>query len=428
MSTFTLAEKILSHAVGRSVRAGEMITVRPDVIMAHDSLTPAIIKIMRERLGVAHVADPSQVVMVMDHVAPASNVATANSQNIIRRFAREENLRLFEVGRGICHQVLVEEQIARPGRVIIGSDSHSTSYGAVGAFGTGMGSTDIAVAMGTGKTWVRVPETIRVRVHGRFRPGVDAKDLALWLARDMGLAGATYAAIEYLGLEWLPLPGRQTLASMAIELGGKAGIFPADGDVARRFDVPDWLTVDEDAQIKRELHIYLDEIEPQVAVPHSVDDVVDISQIAGQPVDVVFLGTCTNGRYEDMRTAAEILQGQRLAPGLRMLVTPASSQELQKAIGDDTMTTLLAAGVTLTTPGCGPCMGRHQGTLGDGDVCLSTGNRNFKGRMGHPSSQIYLASPAVAAATALTGRITDPRTIEEYRPQTTDHSDSRPVV
>jgi len=407
----TLAEQILSHAGGREVEPGELITVRPDVIMAHDSLSPAIIKIMRERLGQQHVADSNQCVMVMDHVAPASNVATANSQNIIRAFAREEGVRLFEVGRGICHQVLVEEQIGQPGRIVIGSDSHSTSYGAVGAFGTGMGSTDIALAMGTGKVWFRVPESIKIQVKGRFRPGVDAKDLALKLARVMGIGGATYASVEYHGLEWLPLPGRQTMSSMAIELGAKAGIFPPDGEVAERFSVPEWLFVDPDATYAQTITIDLDELEPQIAVPHSVDDVVDLGEVIGQAVDVVFLGTCTNGRYEDLRIVADILQGKQLAPGMRMLVTPASRQELQKAIADDTLNTLLEAGVTLTTPGCGPCMGRHQGTLGEGDVCLSTGNRNFKGRMGHPTSQIYLASPAVAAATALTGKITDPREI-----------------
>ena len=407
----TLAEQILSHAAGRPVEPGELITVRPDVIMAHDSLSPAIITIMRERLGQEHVADPEQCVLVMDHVAPASNVATANSQNIIRAFSREEGVRLFEVGRGICHQVLVEEQIAQPGRIVIGSDSHSTSYGAVGAFGTGMGSTDIALAMGTGKVWFRVPESIKVVVNGRFRPGVDAKDLALKLARVMGIGGATYASVEYHGLEWLPLPGRQTMSSMAIELGAKAGIFPPDGEVAQRFTVPEWLFVEPEAMFAQTITIDLDELEPQVAVPHSVDDVVDLGEVVGQAVDVVFLGTCTNGRYEDLRIVADILKGKQLAPGMRMLVTPASRQELQKAIADDTLNTLLEAGVTLTTPGCGPCMGRHQGTLGEGDVCLSTGNRNFKGRMGHPSSQIYLASPAVAAATALTGKITDPREI-----------------
>jgi len=405
----TLAEQILSHAAGRPVKPGELITLRPDVVMGHDSLSPGIIKIMRQNLGVPHVHDPAQCVMVMDHVAPASNVSVANSHNIIREITREEGIKLYEVGRGICHQVLVEEKLARPGRVIIGSDSHSTSYGAVGAFGTGMGSTDIALAMGTGKTWLRVPETMRIHISGRFRPGVDAKDLALKLARELGIGGATYMAIEYLGVSWMPMQMRQTLASMAIELGAKAGIFPPDGEVAERFEVPDWLFFDETAEVAHEMHVNLDELEPQVAIPHSVDDVVDLSEVVGTKVDAVFLGTCTNGRYEDMRIAADYLRGRTLAPHVRLLVSPASRVELQRAIADDTLDILLSAGATLTTPGCGPCMGRHAGTLGDGDVCLSTGNRNFKGRMGHPKSHIYLASPAVAAATAVHGIIADPR-------------------
>ncbi len=405
----TLAEQILAHAAGHPDKPGDLITVRPDVVMGHDSLPPAIIDIMRERLGVAHVADPAQVVLVMDHVAPASNVATANAQNKIRTFAREEGVRLFEVGQGICHQVLVEAQIARPGRIVIGSDSHSTSYGAVGAFGTGMGSTDIALAMGTGKIWLRVPQTIRLRFSGRLGRGVTAKDVALKLNRELGVAGATYAAVEYLGLDWMPLPDRQTIASMGIELGAKASIFPPTGEVAAKFPVPDWLFVDDTAVVQQEHYFNLDQLEPQIAIPHSVDNVVDLHEVLGTKINVVFLGTCTNGRYEDMRQAADILRGQTLAPGLRLLVTPASRQELQKAIADDTLDILLSAGATLTTPGCGPWRGRHQGTLGEGDVWLSTGNRNFKGRMGHPSSHIYLSSPAVAAASAIAGEIVDPR-------------------
>jgi methanogen homoaconitase large subunit len=407
----TLAEQILSQKAGRAVRPGELVIVEPDIAMGHDSLSPGIIKIMQEQLQVETVHNPDQIVLVMDHVAPASTVGTANSQNLIRAFAREQGIRLFDVGRGICHQVLVEEQIARPGRIVLGSDSHSTSYGAVGAFGSGMGSTDIALIWATGRTWLRVPETIRVQVNGRFRPGVDAKDLALKLCREMTIAGATYAALEYHGLDWLPLNGRQTLASMAIELGAKAGIFPPTGEVAERFEVPDWLYVNEGAEYAQTITIDLDELEPQVAVPHSVDDVVDLSAVQGTAVDVIFLGTCTNGRYEDMRLAADVLDGRHIADNVRFLVTPASRWELQRAIDDGTMTTLLTAGATLTTPGCGTCMGRHQGTLGEDDVCLSTGNRNFRGRMGAPSSQIYLASPAVAAATAVAGVIADPREI-----------------
>jgi methanogen homoaconitase large subunit len=402
---------MFSHKAGRPVQAGDLVVIRPDVAMGHDSLSPGIIKIMREQLGIENVHDPDQIVLVMDHVAPASTVGNANAQARIREFARQQGIRLFDVGRGICHQVLVEEGIARPGRVIIGSDSHSTSYGAVSAFGTGMGSTDMALCWGTGKAWFRVPETIRVTVHGSFHDAVDAKDLALWLCRHLTIAGATYEAIEYHGLDWLPLHEKQTIASMAIELGAKAGLFPPATPTAdESSSVTGWLRVDPGATYLRSVEVDLSRLEPQVAIPHSVDDVVDISEVHGTAVDVVFLGTCTNGRAEDLAAAARIVAGRSLA--VRMIVTPASRVALQRAIQEGSLQTLLDAGATLTTPGCGPCMGRHQGTLAEGERCLSTGNRNFRGRMGSPESQIYLASPAVAAATAVTGRITDPRSLD----------------
>jgi methanogen homoaconitase large subunit len=403
----TLSEQIFSHKAGTRVVAGQLVVVRPEVAMGHDSLTPSIIKIMREELGVRDVADPDQIVLVMDHVAPSSTVGTANAQATIRQFAAEQGIRLFDVGRGICHQVLVEEKIASPGRVIIGSDSHSTSYGAVSAFGTGMGSTDIALCWATGKAWFRIPESIRIDCRGRFPHGVDAKDLALWLCRKLTLDGATYEAIEYHGLDWLPLPQRQTVASMAIELGAKAGMFAPGRERRQDLSVPPWLKVDSDANFKADIRVDLDQLEPQIAVPHSVDSVVDLGDVRGQEIDVVFLGTCTNGRAEDLACAAEIVAGYTLKS--RMIVTPASSRVLQKAIEDGSLGKLIAAGATITTPGCGPCMGRHQGTLADNERCLSTGNRNFRGRMGSPEAQIYLASPAVAAATAISGRITDPR-------------------
>lgn len=416
----TLSEQILSHAAGHPVKTGELVVVSPEVVMSHDSLTPSIIRIMQEELGVPNVKNPAQLVFSMDHVAPAATVGTANQQNQVRAFARQQGIRLFEVGRGICHQVLVEEHIAAPGKIVLGADSHSTSYGSVGAFGSGMGSTDIALIWATGRIWLRVPETIRVQVEGCFRPWVDAKDLALKVCQALTISGANYATVEYHGLDWMDLPGRQTLASMAIEVGAKAGIIPPTGKIAARYPSPDWLFVDAGASYLKSVTVNLDELEPQVAIPHSVDAVSDLSEVAGTPVSVVFLGTCTNGRYEDMHDVASLLKGKHIADGVRLIVTPASSIEMAKAAADGTIVTLLEAGATLTTPGCGPCMGRHQGTLADDDVCLSTGNRNFKGRMGAPTSKIYLASPAVAAATALTGQIADPREFEQdaLTPQT----------
>lgn len=403
----TLSEKILSQAAGRQLRAGDFVVIAPHVVMSHDSLTPSIIKIMQQELGVERVKNPERLVFVFDHVSPPSTTATADSQNLVRRFAREQGIRLFDTGRGICHQVLVEEGIASPGKVIVGADSHSTSYGAVGAFGAGFGSTDVALTWATGRIWMRVPQTIQIIVRGRFRSGVDAKDLALKLCKEITISGATYMAVEYHGLEWLNLAGRQTLASMAVEMGAKAGIVPPVG-LEEVLSAPEWLSVDADATYARSLEIELGSLVPQVAVPHAVDQVADVTEVAGTPVNVVFLGTCTNGRYEDLRVAAEILRGRHISGGVRLIVTPASSREMLKAAADGTLAVLIEAGASLTTPGCGMCMGRHNGTLGEGDVCLSTGNRNFRGRMGAPGSQIYLASPAVAAATALAGVITYP--------------------
>jgi methanogen homoaconitase large subunit len=273
-----------------------------------------------------------------------------------------------------------------------------------------MGSTDVALIWATGKTWLRVPETIQMQVIGRFSPWVEAKDLALRLCRELTISGANYMAVEYHGLEWLPLEDRQTISSMAVEMGAKVGIFPPHG-LGANYPSPDWFFVDSNAQYVRKISLELKELVPQVSMPHNVDNVYDISEIARTPVNVVFLGTCTNGRYDDLYTAAQILKGKKVASGVRLMVTPASRLQLSRALEDGTITTLVEAGAILTTPGCGMCMGRHQGTLGENDVCLSTANRNFKGRMGAPTSKIYLASPAVAAATAITGIITDPRTL-----------------
>lgn len=404
----TLSEQILSHKAGHTIRAGEFVVIEPDAVMSHDSLTPSIIKILKEELGM-DIKHPERLVFVFDHVSPASTVGTADLQNVVRRFAFENNIRLFDVGRGICHQVLVEEGIAQPGMVVVGADSHSTSYGAVGAFGTGMGSTDVALIWGTGKTWLRVPETIRVNFSGKLSEYVEYKDMALKLGKTLTISGANYMALEYHGLDWMPLTGRQTIASMAVEMGGKVGIFPPTGNLPDGYVVPEWLFVDENANYLNTIDLDLSSLCPQVAIPHAVDNVTDITDLSGTKVDVVFLGTCTNGRHIDLVQAANILRGKRVAESVRMIVTPASSREMAKAASDGSLTTLIEAGALITSPGCGMCMGRHNGTLGDGDVCLSTANRNFKGRMGAPTSKIYLASPSVAAATALRGFITDPR-------------------
>jgi methanogen homoaconitase large subunit len=449
----TLAEQILSHAAGRPVTAGENVVVQVDLAMMHDSIAPSIIKILNDELGAARVHDPERIAVVVDHVAPASTVQNAEHQANLRRWVREQGIRhFFDVGRGISHPVLVEEGLARPGMLIVGSDSHSTGYGAVGAFGTGMGSTDMALALATGQTWLRVPQTVRVAASGRFRPGVSAKDLGLRVARALGADGATYQSVEWHGVDFLPVSDRMTLATLSIEIGGKAGIVPpgqgsgvrGQGSGVREQGIgnreqgsestqhairntqhaldtadwlqspgycPEWLRVEEGAAYSRTVDIDLDALEPQISVPHYVDNVVDLSKVGRVAVDVVYIGTCTNGHYADMAAAARLLGGRRIAPGLRLLVVPASSEALRRATEDGALAQLLASGATIGTPGCGACIGRHMGVLAGGEVCLFTGNRNFRGRMGSPEARIYLGSPEVAAATALTGYITHPQEV-----------------
>ncbi len=413
----TLSEQILSRAAGKTVQAGEVVTIQVDLAMMHDSLSPSIIKVLHQELGAERVWDAERVAVVIDHVAPAANIQTADAQAKLRRWVREQGItHLYDVGRGISHQVLVEEGLAQPGMIIVGSDSHSTAYGCVGAFGTGMGTTDVALVVATGRTWMRVPETVLVQASGRFQPGVSAKDLALRAARIIRAEGATYAAVEWHGVDFLSIGDRMTLATLSIEVGAKAGLIPPSGPAAAGLHVPDWLSVQEGASYQQVVEVDLESLEPQISVPHFVDNVVDLTELGRVAVDVVYLGTCTNGRYEDMAAAARILKGRKLASGMRMLVVPASSEALRLAAEDGTLTALIEAGATLGTPGCGACIGRHMGVLAPDEVCVFTGNRNFRGRMGSPQASIYLTSPEVAAATALTGYITHPQEVMREEP------------
>jgi methanogen homoaconitase large subunit len=406
---FTLAEQILSHAAGHPVHAGELVIVPVDRCMTHDSLTPEVIAGLREDLNVQRIHDPERVAVFMDHVAPACNVETANAQGLVRRWVAEQGItHFYDVGAGVCHQVMIEEGLVAPGQIVLGTDSHATAYGAVGAFGIGMGSRDLALALASGRTWLRVPETMRVIVKGRFRPQVSAKDLSLWLCGQLGLDGATYQAVEFHGLEWLSLDSRITLCGMTTEVGAKAGMIYPQGEAVSRFPAPAWLRPAEEAHYSRTIVVDLATLPALVSVPPEVDHVRPAAELSAIKVDQVFIGTCTNGRNEDLAAAAAILRGKKVAKGVRMLIIPASHTILQEAVADGTLATLLAAGATLGTPGCGPCIGRHLGVQGAGDVCLSTANRNFRGRMGSPEALIYLGSPETAAATALTGHITDP--------------------
>lgn len=408
----TLTEKILSRASGKSVHPGDLVVVDVGTVMAHDSTGPGAIKTMKKELGAPRVFDPERVVLVTDHVAPPANVASAEAQKVLRAFAAEQGINHFyDWGAGICHQLMIQERLVRPGEVVVGADSHTTTAGAVCSFAIGMGGTDTAMVLATGKTWLKTPETLRVIVHGRFtHPMVTAKDLTLMLAKTIGVDGATYMTVEYHGVGWTTIAERMTLCNMTTEFGAKAGLVPPD-DVVRAagFTVPAWLTVDANATYARTVEIDVDSLTPQVALPSEVDKVSDAASVGKVAVDVVFLGTCTNARIDDLRAAAAIMRGKHISPHVRMIVVPASHQVMEMAAREGVLTDLLAAGATLGTPGCGPCIGRHLGVLGAGEVCVSTANRNFAGRMGSPDSRIYLASPQTAAATALTGYITDPR-------------------
>jgi len=352
---------------------------------------------------------------VIDHVAPAANVEVAKEQRAIRQWGAHHGCRVFDVGRGICHQVLIEERLALPGGLVVGSDSHSTTYGAVACFGTGMGATDIALAAASGRTWLRVPESIRVTFKGTLAPGVSAKDAALEMVRVLTADGASYKSVEIHltdGAAGLSRGARMTLANLTVEAGAECGLVVPSGEILELYDVPAWLYPDPGANYEADIEIDLGVLTPRVAVPFFVDNVETVEAVVGKPVDQVFVGTCTNGRLEDLHEVVAVLKGKRVAPGVRMLVIPASSQVLEEATADGTLLTLLQAGATIGTPGCGPCMGRHQGVLAPGEVCVSTGNRNFKGRMGAADAEIYLASPRVAAASAVAGVIAMPEYLE----------------
>jgi len=399
----TLAEKILSRSSGRDVRAGDLVIAPVSRVMVHDSVIDAVMAGLRD-LGRERVWDTSKVCVFVDHAAPAPTPVVADSHRVLREWVRAQGIPTFyDAGEGVCHQIMVEEGYCEPGTVIVGSDSHSNSYGAVGAFGAGMGATDIAVALALGRTWLRVPESIKVTFTGRLRKGVTMKDAIMRVVREIGTDGARYACVEFHGVGSLPQGDRITLAGMTTEMGAKAGI------VVGTPEAPDWLWPDSGATYARELVIDLTSLEPQIAVPPRVDQVVDVSVAVGQPVDIVFLGSCTNGRLVDMQQAAALLRGRRIDPRVRLEVVPSSRRQFDLAMQDGTMQILSAAGAVIGSSGCGPCLGRTGGVLAGDEVCLSTANRNYKGRMGSPQASIYLGSPLVAAVAALTGVIDDPR-------------------
>lgn len=403
-----MAEKIISARAGQIVYAGDLAVVEVDHVMVVDSIAQSVIAVLADLNATPKF--PERVSFVIDHVAPASTVSVAQAHKVAREYAAAHGCLLFDVGRGICHQVLMEEGIARPGRIVLGSDSHSTTYGAVAAFGTGMGATDIALAAASGRTWLKVPESVKVVLTGDLGPGVTAKDVALEMIRVLGADGATYQSVEIHAGDRFTRGERMTLANLCVEAGAKAGLVVPGGEILTLYgyDFPDHVWPDEDAVYVREVTLDLTALRPRMSAPSEVDNVHDVSELRGLKVDQVFIGTCTNGRLEDLRAAADVLRGHRVAPTTRLLVIPASSVVMEEAMADGTLLTLVQAGAVLGTPGCGPCMGRHQGVLAPGEVCVSTSNRNFIGRMGAADAHVYLASPAVAAATAVMGRVALP--------------------
>jgi len=412
----TFSEKVLSRKAGRPVGAGEVITAVPDFYLSHDN-SSAIIGEFR-KLGLARVVSPRKIVIVLDHIVPAADEKYAQNHKTIREFVAEQGIpNFFDVENGVCHQVFSEASFALPASVIMGSDSHTTTYGAFGAFAAGIGRTEMASIWATDEIWLRVPETLRIEFHGAFQPEVSAKDAILKIIGDNGADRANYEAVEFAGPSApdFSLASRMVLCNMAAEMGAKNGYFAPDARtiewLSTRARGPfEVLVSDPDARFEAVLTYDLSALEPQIACPHTVDNVKPVSAVAGKPFHQALIGTCTNGRLEDLEAAARILFGRKVHPGVRALVLPASRTIYLEAVEKGLITTFIKAGCIILNPGCGPCLGAHEGLLAPGEVVVGTSNRNFRGRMGARDSEIYLASPSTVAASAVTGKITDPRT------------------
>ena len=400
----------MSRASGTCAQADDFVIAGIDCAMAHDGTSVLAIRAFEE-MGIGSVWNPDRIVIPFDHIIPSNKETTSVLHRKVREWVRKQEIsNFFDIGEGICHQIMLE-RFARPGMLIVGADSHSCTYGAIGAFGTGIGATEMAEVFASGELWFRVPQSIRITVDGALPDMVSAKDVTLHLIGKIGAGGATYKAIEYYGetIAGLSISGRMTLSNMSVEMGAKAGIVPPD-DVTFGFlgarPSQDPIYADSDASYSDELFFDVTNLPSQIAIPHTVDNVQPVSDLEGLPVDQVFIGSCTNGRLEDLATVAKIVKGKKLR--VRTVIAPASRSVLLEAITTGAIGTLVDAGAVILPPGCGPCLGAHQGVLGEGEVCLSTANRNFKGRMG-TGGFIYLASPETAAVTALAGEIADPR-------------------
>lgn len=410
----TIAEKILSEKSKSDAYAGDIVVAEIDQIALQDGTAPLAIRQLME-LGV-EVKAADRTHFFVDHAAPSPRKELSNDQKFIYEFAKKIGADFNPPGEGIIHQIMVERYV-KPGDLAVGADSHTCTYGGIGAFSTGMGSTDVAVAIALGKNWFRVPESFRIELDGSMPKGVFAKDVILKLIGDLGVDGATYKALEFHGecAGRMSVEERLTMSNMAVECGAKAGIFESDentrkflAELGRESDFRE-VNADENAEYEKEIYMDVSSLAPMVSKPHNVDNVAEVEEVEGTEVNQVYIGTCTNGRLSDLEIAAKILKGRKVKEGVRLIVVPASRRVYLQALDKGLIRTFVEAGGMVLNPGCGPCVGIHQGVLADGEVCLSTQNRNFKGRMGNPNAEIYLSSPATAAATAVKGYITDPR-------------------
>lgn len=418
-----ITEKILAKASGKkTVQPGEIVDANVDVVMVHDLTGPLAVEAFR-KIGVSKVWNNKKVVIILDHQIPAESVKMAELHKMLRQFAVEQRIRLYDVGEGgICHQVLPEKGHVTPGSVIVGADSHTCTYGAFGAFATGIGSTEAAAVFATGKIWLKVPEAIKFEIEGKFPEYVTPKDLILYIIGKVGADGATYKTAEFTGqtIRDMSVAGRMTVCNMAVEMGAKNGITAPDETTIKFLQtrvpkgkaiVNDWKS-DANTKYKKTIKIDVSNMEPQIAVPSSVDNVKPISEVGDVAINQAFIGSCTNGRIEDLRVAAQIMKGKKVKAGVRALVIPASQEVYSQALKESLPEVFTEAGALICGATCGPCLGGHIGLLASGEVCVSTSNRNFIGRMGSPEASVYLASPAVVAASALTGKLTDPRKLE----------------
>ncbi|MDP3791385.1 MAG: 3-isopropylmalate dehydratase large subunit [Candidatus Omnitrophota bacterium] len=414
----TIAEKILSNHCGKDVRAGDIAICDVDFCFGQDGTSSIIIDSFK-RLGVKKAFDKNRFAMVIDHSAPSPNVGVSEIHKKMREFAKTFDLGLYDIGCGVCHQIIPQYGHVTCGDLVLGADSHTCTYGAINVFSTGVGSTDIAITLASGKNWFKIPETIRVAVKGKLPPGVYSKDVILHIVKDIGSNGATYKSVEFYGevISNMSVDARLTISNMAVEIGAKVGLMEADSKVLKWMEgrskrPPKPVQADINARYVAVKEYDVSKLSPQVAKPHAVDNVSDVDELFDTKIDQAYLGTCTNGRFEDLEIAAKILKRNKVHPEVKFIIAPASREIFLEASKKGLVDVFIESGAIVVGPGCGPCVGTHNGVLADGEVAISTANRNFKGRMGNPNSFIYLASPATVAASAIKGKIADPR---EYR-------------